>query len=99
MVLDFSCAYKKHPLSRSHLLQSLTPLYLGRVASFVLENENLESAEVEQKIEHLCMSFENLKPYLKAQWNDEPVSTVDHDAMEKRDREAFAESAAGGTAK
>ena len=71
MVLDYSCAYRKHPLSRGHLLQSLTPLYLGRVASFVRENENLESDEVEQKIERLCMSFENLKPYLKAQWNRE----------------------------
>lgn len=72
VIIDFSCAYKKHPLARSHLLQSLTPLYLGRVASFVLENENVESAEVEQKIECLCLSFESLKPYLKAQWNDEP---------------------------
>ena len=58
MVFDYSCAYRKHPLSRGHILQSLTPLYLGRVASFVSENENLESDEVEQKIEHLCMSFE-----------------------------------------
>ncbi len=72
VVLEFACAYKKHPLSRGHLLQSLTPLYLGRVASFVMENEHLESVEVEQKIECLCMSFENLKPYLEAQWNDEP---------------------------
>jgi len=41
------------------------------VASFVRENESFESDEVEQKIERLCISFENLKPYLKAQWNDE----------------------------
>lgn len=70
VILDYSCAHRRHPLSRGHLLQSLTPLYLGRVASFVLENENLESAEVEQKIESLCMSFENLKPYLRARWNE-----------------------------
>jgi hypothetical protein len=99
VVLDFSCAYKKHPLSRSHLLQSLMPLYLGRVASFVLENENLESAEVEQKIENLCTSFENLKSYLEAQWNDESGFDSRPLRLETRHREAFAESAAGGTAK
>lgn len=77
VVFDFACAYKKHPLSRSHLLQSLTPLYLGRVASFVTDSENLESAEIEEEIERLCMSFEDLKPYLKAQWNDEPALRIE----------------------
>jgi hypothetical protein len=99
VVFDFSCAYKKRPLSRSHLLQSLTPLYLGRVASFVLENENLESAEVEQRVECLCMSFENMKSYLKAQWNDEASFKGRPYPSENRDREAFAEIAAGGTTK
>jgi hypothetical protein len=28
---------------------------------------------VEEKIEHLCRTFEDMKPYLKAQWNDLPV--------------------------
>ena len=98
VVFDYSCAYRKHPLSRGHLLQSLTPLYLGRLTSFVLEHENLESAEVEQRIECLCMSFENLKPYLRAQWNDESRPAGRPHQSKDQDKENSAESEAGGTA-
>jgi hypothetical protein len=69
VVLDFACAYKKHPMSRGMILRSFTPLYLGRVASFVRETETLVAAEVEEKIEQLCLTFHNLKPDLIAQWN------------------------------
>ncbi len=56
-------------MERGHLLRSLTPLYLARVASFVIETESLLSAQVEEKIEALCCSFESTKPYLMAHWN------------------------------
>jgi glucosylglycerate synthase len=77
VVMDFACAYKKTPLSRGHLVRSLTPLYLARVASFVHDTQTLGPSEVEEKIEHLCRSFENMKPYLKAQWNDEPIAELE----------------------
>jgi glycosyltransferase involved in cell wall biosynthesis len=73
VILDFACAYKRHPLSTAHLLQSLTPLYLARVASFVYETSSLSSAQVENKIEQLCLTFEDLKPYLLAYWDRQPV--------------------------
>lgn len=73
VVLDFACAYQRHPLSRGMILRSFTPLYLGRVASFVRETETLVAAEVEDKIEQLCLTFENLKPHLIAQWNEDPA--------------------------
>src|SRR5207245_426105 len=68
VILDFACAYKRHPHLSGQLLQSITPLYLARVASFVEETRSLASAPVEEKIEQLCQTFENLKPYLAAQW-------------------------------
>ena len=70
VIFEFSAAYRNNPLLRPQLLQSLTPLYLGRVASFVIENENLVALEVEEKIEKLCTSFERLKPYLIELWQD-----------------------------
>ena len=70
-VLDFACACNRDPLESGHLLRSLTPLYLARVASFVEETRMLGSAEVEEKIERLCLTFEALKPELIAQWNQE----------------------------
>jgi len=74
VVLDFACTYKREALSRGLILRSLTPLYLGRVASFVQETRTLVSAEVEEKIEQLCLKFEALKPYLANHWNQEPDS-------------------------
>ena len=98
VVFDFACAHKKYPLSRGQLLRSLTPLYLGRVASFVQESEDLESSEVEQKIEDLCVSFENLKPRLEAHWNNNgPAPVHDPEAAENRVRMGAAEREPGGT--
>ena len=71
VVLEFSWAYRSNPVVRGQLLPSLTPLYLGRVASFVRETENLVSHEVEEKVERLCVSFEKLKPYLISLWKGE----------------------------
>jgi glucosylglycerate synthase len=73
VVLDFACAYRKHPLARGMILRSLTPLYLARVASFVRDAEDLVAAEVEDRIEQLCLTFESLKPSLVSRWNGEPV--------------------------
>ncbi|MBS1875987.1 MAG: glycosyl transferase family 2 [Acidobacteria bacterium] len=72
-VLQFAYAYRTHPLARGTILRSLTPLYLARVASFVRETENLVAAEVEEKIESLCLTFEERKPELIARWNGESV--------------------------
>lgn len=69
VVYEFACAYRRHPLSRGHLLRSITPLYLARVASFVEQTRDLGPAEVEVRIEDLCVGFEKLKPYLRTHWN------------------------------
>lgn len=68
-VMDFASAYNRGTLQQRLLLSSLTPLYLGRVASFVIESQPCVSAEVEEKIEQLCLKFEGLKPYLLEHWN------------------------------
>jgi hypothetical protein len=72
VVLDFAVAYKNQPVERGHLLRSLTPLYLGRVASFVHQTRFLGSDEVENRIERLCQSFERMKPYLIRRWRNQP---------------------------
>ncbi len=67
-VYDFAVAFKGKAINREHLLRSLTPLYLGRTASFVKENEHASSAEVEAAIEGLCLEYERMKPYLVKRW-------------------------------
>jgi len=68
IIFDFACAYRRRRLDRGHLLRSLTPLYLARVASFVIETREMFAPEAEERIEALCMTAEQIKPYLEARW-------------------------------
>jgi len=68
IVYDFAIAYHKSTLHRDHLLKSMIPLYLGRLASFVKENRESSAKEVEGNIESLCETFEAMKPYLVEHW-------------------------------
>jgi glycosyltransferase involved in cell wall biosynthesis len=67
-IYSFALATHKKTLNREHLLRSLTPLYIGRVASFVMETRDGSSNEVEEKIETLCEVFENKKKALLNDW-------------------------------
>ncbi|HKO30034.1 MAG TPA: glycosyl transferase family 2 [Nitrospiraceae bacterium] len=67
-IYDFALAYHEKALHREHLLKSLTPLYLGRTASLVLETREGTAEDVERAIETLCESFESMKPYLTQRW-------------------------------
>lgn len=71
IIFDFACAYRRRRLDRGHLLRSLTPLYLARVASFVIETGEMLGADVEDRIEGLCIAAEQIKPYLLARWRGE----------------------------
>ncbi|MFQ5991100.1 MAG: glycosyltransferase [Nitrospiraceae bacterium] len=68
LIYDVAIAYHRRIMPRDHLLKAVTPLYLGRTASFVLETQGLTSGEAEGRIELLCESFEKLKPYLVQRW-------------------------------
>ncbi len=68
IIYDFAVAYRHGSVHREHLLRSMIPLYLGRVASFVKENMDSSAIEVEEKIESLCRVFEEMKPYLIERW-------------------------------
>lgn len=69
MVFDAAIAYHRGDVIRDHLLKALTPLYLGRTASFVLETQALTSDEAEDRVELLCQTFEREKTYLVERWN------------------------------
>ena len=71
VLIEFASAQRFRPLERSQLLRSLTPLYLARVASFVIETEHLNSTEVEAVHEKFCLCLEEMKPYLTSRWRGE----------------------------
>lgn len=68
IIYSFASAAHNKVLNKEHLLKSLTPLYLARIASFVIETWESNATEVEEKIEKLCLSFEKGKPYLSDNW-------------------------------
>lgn len=68
VVYDFAVGWHVKAMERQQLLRSMTPLYLGWVASFVNEVAPLERPEVEARVERLAAAFEAEKPYLISRW-------------------------------
>ncbi|HAK88577.1 MAG TPA: glycosyl transferase family 2 [Nitrospiraceae bacterium] len=69
IIYGFAIAAHKKMINKEHLLKSLTPLYIGRVASFVIETWESSAEEVEDRIEKLCITFENKKDFLMDGWD------------------------------
>ena len=68
IIYDFAVAFHLKTMNRDHLLSALTPLYLGWVASFVLQMQEADGSQVDARIEALCLRFEAEKPYLISRW-------------------------------
>ncbi len=69
IVYRFAIAAHVEIINKEHLLKSLTPLYMGRTASFVTETAKSSVSEVEEKIEDLCRTFERKKAFLVEAWD------------------------------
>ena len=70
LVFDLACAYHRRVMDRDQLVRSALALYLGRVASFVLEVRESTAAEVDASIERLRHAFEAQKDYLVGRWEE-----------------------------
>lgn len=68
IVYDFALGHRLRTISRDHLLRSLTPLYLGWVASYALEMETASPEAAEARLERLCRAYEAGKTYLVSRW-------------------------------
>ncbi len=71
-IFRFALACRRKVMSREHIIKSLTPLYLGKVASFVIETWDSAAEDVENRLEELCRTFEEEKPYLVERWDRQP---------------------------
>jgi len=69
VLFDASCAYRRlAPEERARLLDSLVPLYLGRVMAYVKRTERMSVQQAEDYVEETCTIFEESKPYLVDRW-------------------------------
>jgi hypothetical protein len=68
VIYDFALGHRLRIMGRDHLLRALTPLYLGWVASFILEMGDTEPQDVDARLERLCLAYESQKPYFISRW-------------------------------
>jgi hypothetical protein len=68
IVYDFAVGYRTGAMERRQLLRSMTPLYLGWLASWVNAVRESRADEVEGRAEEVCRAFEAEKPYLISRW-------------------------------
>jgi hypothetical protein len=68
IVYDFALGHRLRTISRDHLLRSITPLYVGWIASYAIEMETAGPAEIEQRLERLSRAYETAKPYAVSRW-------------------------------
>jgi hypothetical protein len=69
IIYDYALACHRKVMSVDHILKTLTPLYLGKVASLVQDMADSNSHEVDKRLEALCLAFEKTKPYLIEGWD------------------------------
>ena len=72
-VYNFAHAFHNRIWPTDQLMKSMIPLYLGRTASFVVDNWDSSAEDVEIKIENLCQQFEQLKPLLLERWENNKI--------------------------
>jgi glycosyltransferase involved in cell wall biosynthesis len=63
IVYDFAYAYLRWSRDRYKLVEIMTPTYYGRVASFILETNDMTTAEADQVVERQAEIFEEEKAY------------------------------------
>ena len=68
VVYDFALGHHYSVVHRDHLLRSLTPLYLGRTAAFVLGTGAASAAASQAQLDAVGAAFERQKPYLVEHW-------------------------------
>jgi hypothetical protein len=68
VVYDLVISTRQGAMETAQLVAALVPIYFGRVASFVVENRHLDTADAEERVERQAREFELLKPYLVDRW-------------------------------
>jgi glycosyltransferase involved in cell wall biosynthesis len=70
VVYGFLLAYRRRSPNPAHLLPCLTPLYLGRTASWVNQASGYGAEAVERALDELCERFEAFKPTFVEAWTE-----------------------------
>jgi hypothetical protein len=69
VLYETAATFHRWTENRTQLVNLVTPLYLGRVASFINETKKMSSAEAEELVEQQAQVFEDKKDYLIEAWD------------------------------
>jgi hypothetical protein len=69
ILYELAATFHHWPANRFKLLELATPLYNGRVASFINETREMSSIEAETVVERQAEAFERGKPILLKRWD------------------------------
>jgi hypothetical protein len=70
ILFRYAISYKNKVVDRRLLIQSLMPIFLGKMLSFIKKTERMSIQQAEEYIENECMIFEEMKPYLLSEWGE-----------------------------
>lgn len=73
ILYELAATFHHWPANRFKLLELATPLYNGRVASFINETRNMSSLEAEAIVELQAEAFEQGKSILLQRWDQLPA--------------------------
>jgi len=69
ILYELAATFHVWKINRNKLVDLMTPLYYGRVASFVRQSWEMSSREAEDLVEEQALTFEEQKGYLLAVWD------------------------------
>lgn len=72
IIIHFAVAFHRRSLARDQLVSSLTPLYLGRTATFIRRNADRSDDEAEADVLALARVFADVVRELHRLWKEEP---------------------------
>lgn len=74
ILYELAATFHYWPINRNKLIDLMTPLYHGRVASFVRETRTMDSSGAETLVEKQAEAFEENKKYLLKLWDKKQKS-------------------------
>ena len=70
VLFETAATFHTWTTNREQLVGLVTPLYLGRVASFINGTRDMTTAQAEQIVEEQAQLFEDQKDYLLRVWDE-----------------------------
>ena len=76
ILYELAATFHLWSVNRNKLLDTMTPLYFARVASFVRQSWEMSSQEAEALVEEQAQKFEDQKDYLVQVWDQKSAETT-----------------------